>query len=77
VKVVQVPTGGHIYTALHHLAESATASDRILFFFSGHGSREGDELFLIPEDGNSDHTKFLIAFKDVLEILGSLTQSKS
>jgi len=67
---LQAPTGGHIYSALHHLATSATKADRILFFFSGHGSRVADELYLIPEDGNSDHTKFLISFTEVLDILG-------
>ncbi len=66
----QAPTGGHIHSALHHLAASASSADRILFFFSGHGSRVDNELYLIPEDGNSDHTKYLISFKDVLEILG-------
>lgn len=66
----QPPSGGHIYSALHHLATSATKADRILFFFSGHGSRVSNELFLIPEDGNSDHTKYLISFTEVLEILG-------
>ena len=70
-EVTQNPSGGHIYTALHELAESANSEDRILFFFSGHGVRAGDEFYLVPEDGNSEHTKFLLSFSEVLEILGA------
>jgi len=65
----QMPTGGYIHAALHVLAESAAKHDRILFFFSGHGVRVDDALYLVPQDGNSEHKKFLISFEDVITIL--------
>jgi len=48
------PTGGHTYSALEALAETASSGGRLLFFFSGHGVRVKDEFYLVPEDGNGN-----------------------
>lgn len=46
------PSKGAIIQAMHELACGANESDRILFFFSGHGQRldDDDEFYLVPED---------------------------
>ncbi len=64
-----LPSAGTIDSELEGLAEGASAGDRILFFFSGHGVRIGDEFYIVPQDGRSDKTKYLISFSNVLEIL--------
>ncbi len=66
--VSELPTGGYIWGGVHHLAESATANDRILFVFSGHGTKDGGEFYLVPEDGRAQHTQTLICFRGVLEV---------
>ncbi len=63
------PTGGQIYSAVKMLAESATEDNRVLVFFSGHGVRIENEFYLVPEDGNSQITKTMIAFRELLELL--------
>ncbi len=69
---------GSIIDALRQLATAASDSDRILFFFSGHGQRLGDKLYLVPEDAwDSDDPEALIEFDRVLEILnGSKARQK-
>lgn len=69
---------GSIIDALRQLATAASDDDRILFFFSGHGQRLGDKLYLVPEDAwDSDDPEALIEFDRVLEILnGSKARQK-
>jgi uncharacterized caspase-like protein len=57
---------------MHELACGANESDRILFFFSGHGQRldDDDEFYLVPEDAfRADDRDTLLSFNRVFELL--------
>lgn len=70
------PTKSEIISALRQLATAAGPDDRILFYFSGHGHRIGDKLYLVPEDAwTDDDPEALLAFDKILEYL-SASQAK-
>jgi uncharacterized caspase-like protein len=51
---------------LRALAISASSEDRILLFFSGHGVRLNQELYLVPQDvAAPDDVGTLLSFADV------------
>lgn len=69
-----LPTRGHIIDQIQTLAEEAGKSDRILFYYSGHGHRiEGiEDHFLVPQDAfSSDDEGALISMNHVMRILAS------
>ena len=66
------PSRGNVMNAIHELSEEAADTDRIFFFFSGHGHRLGgeDSPFLVPQDAYaSDDRAALISLEDVLSIV--------
>jgi len=63
---------GAIIAALRVLAADAEDGERVIFFFSGHGWRIGDELYLVPQDAwDSEDPNALLAFSDVEKILNN------
>jgi Caspase domain len=69
-KSTRQPSRGEILRLLHQLANQADSSNRIIFYFSGHGHRIGERFYLVPQDAfASDEPSALIAFEDVLTIL--------
>jgi hypothetical protein len=44
------PSRGNIIDQVQALATRASADDRIVFYFSGHGHRIKEQLYLVPED---------------------------
>jgi hypothetical protein len=69
----QVVSKGAIIKGVHELACGANESDRILFFFSGHGQRlgaEADEFYLVPQDVFlPDDSDTLVSFNRVFELM--------
>ncbi|HPG00223.1 MAG TPA: caspase family protein [Kiritimatiellia bacterium] len=64
------PSMGEIVKAVKRLAESAEDSERVLFYFSGHGHRLDDTLYLVPQDAVSDNDPdVLIKFSKIMDIL--------
>lgn len=67
-----IPTRGGILRRLQELAASATNNDRIIFYFSGHGTRlaGAEEHYLVPSDVYSgDDPDALISTEKVFEIM--------
>ena len=62
---------GAILQAVNELACAAGDSDRILFYFSGHGQRLGDDdFYLVPQDVfQADHKDTLLSFSQVVSLL--------
>lgn len=66
------PSRGNIIADVRHLATNASNDDRIIFYFSGHGQRIGDQLYLVPEDAwTSDEPGALVSVTDVSQWLSS------
>jgi hypothetical protein len=66
------PTRGTILRNIRNLAENSAADDRMVFYYSGHGQRLGDEFYLVPEDVvSADDPDTLIPFARVLKELNS------
>ena len=66
------PTKGHIIRELRTLATQAEPDSRLMFYFSGHGHRIADALYLAPEDAwTDDDPEALVSFAKVLEILSA------
>jgi hypothetical protein len=64
------PTRGTILRSIRSIAESAAADNRIVFYYSGHGQRLGDEFYLVPEDVvSADDPDTLISFARLLKTL--------
>ena len=58
----------NIIEKLNYLYENAVEGDRIIFYFSGHGTSIGELGFLVPTDGMSDNKyKTCIGFKYINE----------
>lgn len=61
---------GSIIGALKRLADDAEEGERLIFFFSGHGWRIENALYLVPQDAYSPDDKHAhLAFADVEAIL--------
>lgn len=72
----QRPSRGTILKEVMSFARNARSSDRLFFYFSGHGHRIGDELYLVPEDAYSDsEPTAMVSFKQIIDIL-SASQAK-
>ena len=55
---------------LRRLAQFATEEDRIIFYYSGHGVKIDDQLYLVPTDAYaSDEPDALLSIERVKEIL--------
>lgn len=66
------PTRGTMLRQARDLAENADADDRIVFYYSGHGQRLGDEFYLVPGDVvSADDPDTMIPLAKVLEELNS------
>ncbi|MDR1613675.1 MAG: caspase family protein, partial [Planctomycetota bacterium] len=63
------PTREVILRELRNLAESAAPDDRIFFFFSGHGARNGEYANIVPHgyEGWEDGVAFSADIKPILE----------
>src|SRR5579872_1497111 len=48
----QHPTRNRVLNAIHTLLAGVTEQSEVVFFFSGHGARDGDEDWLVPMDGD-------------------------
>ena len=69
-KMNEKPSRGVLLARLNELANGATAEDRLVFFFSGHGHRVGKNLFLVPSDAyDAKDPASFVAFDQVVEIL--------
>jgi len=75
IRTQQPVLAGHvsrnaILAALKELADSCDDGSRALFYFSGHGVRLGDELYLVPSDAyHPEDPDALISFSKVLDTL--------
>jgi hypothetical protein len=66
----QAVSKGTLVAKLREFATDAEPHERILFFFSGHGQRLGEKLYLVPEDAwAAEDAEALIEFDKVLEIV--------
>jgi len=68
----QLVSKGSILGGVHKLATYAEDSDRILFYFSGHGQRlnDEDEFYLVPQDVfHADHKATLLSFSEIIHLL--------
>jgi hypothetical protein len=66
------PSRGTILRITRTVADSATTDDRIVFYYSGHGQRLGDEFYLVPEDvASPEDPDTLIPFTRLLQILNT------
>jgi hypothetical protein len=66
------PSRGNIVADVRHLATNASSDDRIIFYFSGHGQRIDDQLYLVPEDAwTSDDPEALVSVSKVSELLSA------
>jgi hypothetical protein len=64
------PTKAVIVGQLKKLAREAKRDSRLLFYFSGHGVRLADELFLVPQDAcSAEDADTLLAFGEVKNII--------
>jgi hypothetical protein len=64
------PTRNNMIGYLRQLATLATAEDRVIFFYSGHGVKLGDQLYLVPTDAYAaDEADALLSIERVKEIL--------
>jgi len=77
------PTRGEILRLLHELADGASASNRIVFYYSGHGHRLAaptgeDEFYIVPEDVYAaDKRDALTSLRHIFDILnGSPAKQK-
>jgi hypothetical protein len=70
------PSRGNIMDQVCELATRATVADRIIFYFSGHGQRLDEQLYLVPSDAWIDNNpSALISLVAVNEAL-SASQAK-
>lgn len=46
------PSKANILTALKSVAKASEPDDSILFYYSGHGAKNGDESYLVAKDGH-------------------------
>ena len=66
------PTRGTMINEIIAVAGAADPTERVFFYFSGHGHRIGDAFYLVPQDAYSDSDPdALVDFKKVTEILRS------
>lgn len=64
------PTRNGLIGGLKELATLATSDDRLIFYYSGHGIRIGDLLYLVPSDAfSSDDPDALLSLERVKAIL--------
>jgi len=69
-KTNEKPSRGVIIAKLDEVAKGATAEDRLVFFFSGHGHRIGANLCLVPSDAyDADDPNSFVTFDRVVDIL--------
>jgi Caspase domain len=61
---------GAIIAAVRHISTAAGPRNRLLFFFSGHGHRINDKLYLVPEDAyDAKDPACLVEFDQLLALL--------
>jgi hypothetical protein len=66
------PSRGEIIRLLNELSDETNSNQRLIFFYSGHGVRLNNELYLVPQDAYSSTTPdALLGFSRVTEILSS------
>jgi hypothetical protein len=70
------PTKGRIIGAARALASKAGPEDRLVLYFSGHGHRIGDELYLVPEDAYADDVADALILFDAIATTLSNSQAK-
>lgn len=72
------PSRGEILRRLRQLVSMSEENDRIVFYYSGHGHRLGDDFFLVPEDAyDCDDPESLINFSKIKEtLMNSLAKQK-
>jgi hypothetical protein len=69
-KSAEKPTRNNMVGHLRRLAQLATEDDRIIFYYSGHGVKIDDQLYLVPTDAYaSDEPDALLSIERVKEIL--------
>ncbi len=65
-----VVSRGRLISAIMELASEATPTERILFFFSGHGQRLGEKLYLVPQDAwSEDDPEGFVEFAKLNELI--------
>ena len=66
------PARGTLIGAVRTLATETPSSDRLVFYYSGHGHRLGDELYLVPSDAYcDDEADALVPFSMVLQLISA------
>src|SRR5260221_7867561 len=63
-KTSDKPTRNAIIAYARQLADNAEATDRIVFYFSGHGERINDEVYLVPSDPFTDDPAGLVPLNE-------------
>ncbi len=65
------PSKGNILRELRAFAIAPSADDQVIFYFSGHGVRLNQELYLVPQDvAAPDDIGTLLSFTDIEKELG-------
>jgi len=76
-KTPDKPTRNVIVAHVKRLANLATEENRVLFYFSGHGERIHDEVYLVPSDAFTSDPGELVPLKDIKAALnGSAAKQK-
>jgi hypothetical protein len=69
-KTQEKPTRNNMVGHLKRLAQLATEDDRLIFYYSGHGVKIDDQLYLVPTDAYAaDEADALLSIERVKEIL--------
>ncbi|MEM7537359.1 MAG: caspase family protein [Chloroflexota bacterium] len=66
----QTPTRSNILAALSATAQAAEEGDLLLFYFSGHGTVDGGESYLLPRDARTTAVPYTaVAMRDINALL--------